>query len=108
QPTEDQNILRRAGEVVRQILGAPPVAIEPLAERGTFHALYRVQRADQPAVILRVCTLNSAQRDFLLFLDPWAMRVMRSARLPSLQVLHVDLSRHLCGFDYALIEQARG
>lgn len=103
---EGEELLRFLSRACEEVLGDPPLEIRPLAETGTFHWLFRA-RWSAGSVILRV-SARPGERDYPLLLDPWVMGHLRSAGLPALRVFHVDLSRRLGPWDYAILEEARG
>jgi hypothetical protein len=94
-------------ELCGRLLAAQAVTITPL-EAGTFHWLYRARFSDDRAVIVRINALGERQRDFPLYLDSWAMKVLQARSLPALAVLQVDLSRQSYPWDYEILEEARG
>jgi hypothetical protein len=95
-------------DVCTRHLGVRPETIEPLAEQGTFHALYRAGLPGGEAVVLRVNVFSQARRDFALLLDEWANRALDGAGLPAPRVHGVDLSRRWCPWDVELLEPAPG
>lgn len=92
----------------RQVFRQVPLAVDSLAETGTFHRLFRVALPAQSAVIARVHAHPHLGRDFPLCIDPWVMDLLRANRLPALTVHRVDLSRELVPFDYEILETAAG
>jgi aminoglycoside phosphotransferase (APT) family kinase protein len=89
-------------------LRALPASITPLATQGTFHRLYRVQAQNNEHFILRIGLPGSQAADGGMLVEARIVEILRYRDFPVCEVLHIDLSRSLCPFDYQLSRAATG
>ncbi len=104
-PPED---LRPLADLCRVHLGEGPTRLEPLDHQGTFHQLFRAELASGDRWIIRTNRLVASCRDLDLHVDAWAYRRLHETGLASLRIAVVDSSRERVGFDYEIMEEARG
>ncbi|MCE9606315.1 MAG: aminoglycoside phosphotransferase family protein [Planctomycetia bacterium] len=88
--------------------------IQPLAEQGTFHRLFRIAFDDGRRIIARIAIAGLTEPhcdDYgnqSLLIDAWAHDRLRRAGLSGLEVYCVDTSQRLVPFSYELLSEAPG
>jgi aminoglycoside phosphotransferase (APT) family kinase protein len=93
---------------IERILGRAPLAVDLLANAGTFHAVFRVTGDEGLGWYARTGVPGMPAPALHFEIEAWAANTARAAGLPVPEVRHVDLTRTRLPVDLEIIEAAPG
>jgi len=80
----------------------------PLSGTGTFRLLYRIDRAGQPPLIMRLNRIKEHDIAWEFLIESWIYAVLADRNIPAPLIIDVDVSRRTCVTDYQILTCIEG